>query len=162
MGADLAVSDLSAFLTEQNITPGSAAFIFTKGGEVIAMSVQSATAQAVSAGNPATAPPPKVGDVEDPVVRGLITAYERNKRIGAMIYDVSGRAYIGRIAEIPPRYGRDQLLAIMAPIDEIQQPIIEIRNRTLLYSTAFLFFALPLYTVLIVAWIDRRLQRSAP
>jgi hypothetical protein len=162
MGADLAVSDLSTFLTEQNITPGSAAFIFTKGGEVIAMSVQSPTAQAVSAGSPATAPPPKVEDVEDPVVRGLITAYERNKRIGAMIYDVGGRAYIGRIAEIPPRYGRDQLLAIMAPIDEIQQPIIEIRNRTLLYSTAFLFFALPLYTVLIVAWIDRRLQRSAP
>jgi adenylate cyclase len=161
MGADLAALDLSTFLAEQNITPGSAAFIFTKSGHVIAMSDPAPIAKAVSASREATAAPPKVGEVQDPVIRGLIAAYERNKRTGAMVYDVDGRRYIGRIAEIPPRYGQDQMLAIMAPIDEIHQPIIEIRNRTLLYSIAFLVFALPLYATLIVAWIDRRLQPPA-
>ena len=46
----------------------------------------------------------------------------------------------------------------MVPIDELQKPITEIRNRTLLYSIAFLVFALPLFVTLVVAWIDRRLQ----
>ncbi len=52
--------------------------------------------------------------------------------------------------EIPPRYGRDQLLAIAVPVDEIDQPIAEIRNDTLLYSIAFLVFALPLFVTLVV------------
>jgi hypothetical protein len=45
-------------------------------------------------------------------------------------------------------------LAIAVPIDEIQRPIIELRNRTLFYSIAFAVFVLPLYVTLIVAWID--------
>jgi hypothetical protein len=76
---------------------------------------------------------------------------------------VADRSYIGRVIEIPARYGRDQLLGIAVPIDEIEQPAIALRNQTLFYSTAFLVFALPLYVTLIVYWIDRRLgHRPAP
>ena len=63
------------------------------------------------------------------------------------------RTYIGRIVEIAARYGRDQLLAIAVPIDQIQRPIIELRNQTLFYSIAILVFVLPLYVTLIVAWL---------
>lgn len=77
---------------------------------------------------------------------------------GTRFYDVGGRSWVGHVLDIPPRYGRNQLLAIMVPIDEIERPITEIRNQTLLYSVAFLVFALPLYVTLVVAWIDRRLQ----
>jgi len=95
------------------------------------------------------------------VISGLVAAYEDKKMVGSRVYNVAGRTYIGRVAEIPSRYGRDQLLAIMVPIDEIEQPIIDIRNQTLLYSIAFLVFALPLYVTLTVAWIDRRLRGGA-
>jgi hypothetical protein len=71
-----------------------------------------------------------------------------------------GAPYIGRTVEIPARYGRAQFLTIVVPVDEIVQPIMDIRNETLLYSIAFLVFALPLYVTLIVAWIDRRLLAS--
>jgi len=54
------------------------------------------------------------------------------------------------------------LLAIAVPVDEIVEPIIRIRNDTLLYSIAFLVFALPLFVTLVVAWIDRRLAARAP
>ena len=53
-------------------------------------------------------------------------------------------------------------MAIAVPIDEIERPIIELRNRTLFYSIAVLVFVLPLYVTLIVAWIDRRLGRGRP
>jgi adenylate cyclase len=162
MGADLAAVDLVRFLREQRITWGSTAFIFTKTGEIIAMPDQSRIAKAVGADGKTMAAPPKIADLNDPVIEGLVAAYQNGKMAGTRVYEVAGRTYIGRVVAIPPRYGRDQLLAIAVPVDEIEKPIIDIRNDTLLYSIAFLVFALPLYVTLVVAWIDRRLAARAP
>jgi adenylate cyclase len=162
IGADLAASGLADFLREQRITPSSVAFIFNKQDEIIAMPNLGQIVKATPANGETTSVPPKVYELHDPVIGGLVAAYEDHHMVGARTYDVAGRTYIGQVAEIPPRYGRDQLLAIMVPIDEIEQPILDIRNETLLYSIAFLVFALPLYVTLIVAWIDRRLRTSVP
>jgi len=162
IGADLAASGLADFLREQRITPNSVAFIFNKQDEIIAMPNLGQIVKPTPGNGEATSVPPKVSELHDPVIGGLVAAYADHQMIGARTYDVAGRTYIGQVAEVPPRYGRDQLLAIMVPIDEIEQPILDIRNETLLYSIAFLVFALPLYVTLIVAWIDRRLRSSTP
>jgi len=65
------------------------------------------------------------------------------------MHDMAGRTYVGDVVDIPPRYGRDQLLAIIVPIDEIEKPVIEIRNQTLIYSIVSLVFAMPLYVTLV-------------
>ena len=85
----------------------------------------------------------------------MFAAYQASGVSGTLVYAVADRTYIGRIVEIAVRYGRDQLLAIAVPIDELARPIIELRNRTLFYSIAVLVFVLPLYVTLIV-----RLDRS--
>jgi adenylate cyclase len=157
MGADLAAVDLANFLREQRITPSSIAFIFTKTGEVVALPDQARIAKAVRADSKDMVKPPKIADLHDPVIEGLVAAYQNGRMAGTRVYDVGGRTYIGRVVAIPQRYGRGQLLAITVPVDEIEKPIIDIRNDTLLYSIAFLVFALPLYVTLVVAWIDRRL-----
>jgi len=154
IGADLAAADLARFLRDQHST----AFIFTKTGEVIALPDAERIAKAVRADGQILVGPPKIGYLNDPVIAGLVAAYENGRMSGTRFYNVAGRAYVGRVLDIPPRYGRDQLLAIMVPLDEIEQPIIEIRNQSLLYSIAFLVFALPLYVTLVVAWLDRRLE----
>jgi adenylate cyclase len=158
MGADLAAIDLSHFLRDQRLTPDSTAFIFTKAGELIALPDANRMAKAVHSDGQMLVSPPKIGFLNDPVIAGLVAAYENGRMSGTRFYDVAGRTYVGRVLDIPPRYGRDQLLAIMVPLDEIERPILEIRNQTLLYSVAFLIFALPLYVTLVVAWIDRRLR----
>jgi hypothetical protein len=158
IGADLAASDLARFLRDQHITPNSTAFIFTKTGEVIALPDAERIANAIRSDGQMLVGPPKIGYLNDPVIAGLVAAYEDGRMSGTRFYDVAGRTYVGRVLDIPPRYGRDQLLAIMVPLDEIEKPIIEIRNQSLLYSIAFLVFALPLYATLVVAWIDRRLE----
>jgi adenylate cyclase len=158
MGADLAAIDLAHYLRDQRITATSTAFIFTKTGEVIALPDASRITKAIHADGQMLVMPPKIGYLNDPIITGLVAAYEDGRMVGTRIYDVDGRTYVGRVAEIPPRYGRDQLLASMVPIDEIEKPIAEIRNQTLFYSIGFLVFALPLYVTLVVAWIDRRLQ----
>jgi hypothetical protein len=145
-------------LRDQHITPTSTAFIFTKTGEVIALPDAARFAKALHSDGQMLVKPPKIGDVNDPVIAGLIAAYENGPMSGTRFYDVAGRTWVGRVLDIPPRYGRDQLLAIMVPLDEIEKPITEIRNQTLLYSIAFLVFALPLYVTLVVALIDRRLE----
>ena len=161
MGADLAAVDLASFLGKQRITPGSTAFIFTKAGEVVALPDQSRIAKAVRTNGEIKAMLPKIADMNDPVISGLVAAYQNQQMAGTRVYDVAGRTFIGRVTDIPLRYGRDQLLAIAVPVDEIEQPIINIRNDTLLYSVAFLIFALPLFVTLVVFWIDRRLERRA-
>ena len=159
IGADLATADLVSFLREQKITPGTDVFIFTRSGELVASSNKNDAPPPVKADDAGKTVLPKIADMHDPVIGGFVAAYQNEKMAGSRVYEAAGRTYIARVADIPPRYGRDQLLATLVPIDEIEQPIIDVRNQTLLYSIAFLILALPLYATLIVAWIDRRLQR---
>jgi adenylate cyclase len=162
IGADLAAVDLADFLGQQRITPGTLAFIFTKAGEVVALPEQARVAKAIHANGEIKVALPKIADLHDPTINGLVSAYQNQQMVGTRVYDVAGRTYIGRIVEIPPRYGRDQLLAIAVPVDEITRPITEIRNDTLLYSLLFLVFAVPLFVTLVMAWLDRKLERRAP
>jgi adenylate cyclase len=164
LGADLAAVDLADFLRGQKITESSTAFIFSEKGAVVAapnLSVQnlSLLTAKLSHIERTMTMLPKIAELNDPVIAGLIAAYRNGEMAGTRIYNVAGRPFIGRVAAIPSRYGRDQLLAIMVPIDEIEAPITGIRNETLLYSIAVLVFALPLYVTLVVVWIDRRLGR---
>jgi adenylate cyclase len=162
MGADLAAVDLADFLGSQKITPDSKAFIFTNGGEVVAVPGYAPAIAGPLNVEATTAKLPSIADLRDPVIKGLVAAYRNGHMAGTRIYEVAGRPYIARIVPIPARYGRDQLLAIAVPVDEIEAPIESIRNDTLLYSTAFLVFALPLFVTLVIAWLDRRLGRPTP
>ena len=161
-GADLAASDLSDFLSKQRVTPTSISFIFTRSGEIVAFPDNARVAALVPSNGEMMVPLPKLTELNEPAAAGLFAAYQASGVSGTLVYTVAHRTYIGRIIEISARYGRDQLLAIAVPIDEIEQPIIELRNRTLFYSIAVLVFVLPLYVTLIVAWIDRRPGRSHP
>ena len=158
-GADLAASDLSHFLSEQRITATSLSFIFTRSGEIVAFPDEAKVAAILPRDGETTVALPKLSQLNEPVAAGLFSAYREIGASGTFIFDVAGRDYIGRVVEVPPRYGRDQLMAIAVPIDEIQKPIVELRNQTLFYSIGFLVFALPLYVTLITFWIDRKLGR---
>jgi hypothetical protein len=161
--ADLAAMDLSDFLNKQRITPGSLSFIFTRSGEIVAYPDPTRMAPIKPHEGETVVALPKLSELKDPVAGGLFSAYRESSTPGNFMYAVAGRSYIGRVVEIPARYGRDQLLGIAVPLDEIEHPVIEVRNQTLFYSIAFLAFTLPLYVTLIIYWIDRRLaRRPAP
>jgi hypothetical protein len=159
--ADLAAKDLSDFLNKQRITPGSLSFIFTRSGEIVAYPDQARMAAPVPHEGEIMVALPQLSALKDPVADRLFAAYRESSTPGNFMYAVAGRNYIGRVVEIPARYGRDQLLGIAVPIDEIEEPTIALRNQTLFYSIAFLALTLPLYVTLIIFWIDRRLGRQA-
>lgn len=161
MGADLAAIDLAQFLREQEITKSSTVFIFTKTGEIV-IAPSLPTFNIPASDTQITTMLPKVADTRDPVINGLVDAYENHLKPGSRIYHAAGRTYIGHVSEISPRYGPNELLAIMVPLDEVLSPAIELRNETLFYSLAFLVFALPVYMTVVVGLIDRRLARRSP
>ena len=159
-GADLTETDLSDFLSKQRITPESIAFMFTRSGGIVAYPDQARLTELLRRSGQSTVALPQLSELKDPAAAGLFAAYRKSAAPGNFVYDVAGRNYIGRVVEIPARYGHDQLLGIAVPLDEIEKPAIALRNQTLFYSIAFLAFTLPLYVTLIVFWIDRRLGRS--
>jgi len=162
-GADLAATDLSDFLSKQRITAGSLSFIFTRSGQIVAYPDQTRIAEILPRDGQTMVALPQLSELKDPVAAGLLTAYRASSTSEIFVYDAASRSYIGRVVEIPARYGRDQLLGIAVPLDEIQAPVIAVRNQTLFYSVAFLVLVLPLYATLIVALIDRRLgRRTSP
>jgi adenylate cyclase len=159
-GADLTETDLSDFLSGQRITPGSLSFIFTRSGGIVAYPDHALLTALLRQSGRTVPALPQVSELQDPAAAGLFAEYRESGATGNFFYDVAGRSYIGRVVEIPARYGHDQLLGIAVPIDEIEEPVIAVRNQTLFYSIAFLTFALPLYVTLVVFWVDRRLGRS--
>jgi adenylate cyclase len=133
VGADLTATDLSDFLSEQRITPGSLSFIFTRSGEIVAYPDKARMAENLPQSGQTMVALPQLSKFKDAVAAGLFAAYRESSTPGNFAYRVAGRRYIGRVVEIPARYGRDQLLGIAVPLDEIEQPVIELRNQTLLY-----------------------------
>jgi adenylate cyclase len=159
IGADLAARQIAQFLRDQRITPSSTAFIFTTSGEVVAVPDETEMAAITKSVQPNTMISlPKIADMGNPLLSQVFanpnTAHDE-------IYDVGGRSYVGRVIEIPPRYGANQLLAVMVPLDEIGKPVIEARNEALFRSIVILLLVLPLYATLIIGWIDHRLGRRA-
>jgi hypothetical protein len=121
IAADLSATDLDRFLREQRITPASAAYLFTKRGEVIASSGLVPISREKPQVGQTSVALPRVGDLDDPVLTRLATSYKDGRMSGSSVFDVDDRAYIGRVIEMPPQFGRDQLLAIIVPIDEIEK-----------------------------------------
>ena len=60
---------------------------------------------------------PRVGDLGDSVITHLAASDGDGRMSGSRVFDVGDRAYIGRVIEIPPHFGRDQLHAMTLPID---------------------------------------------
>src|SRR5207248_874438 len=95
-GGDLAATDLARFLRDQQITAASTAFIFTKTGEVIALPDATRIAKAVPPNGELLVSPPKIGYLKDPVIAGLVAAYQDGRMSGTRIYDVADRTWVGR------------------------------------------------------------------
>jgi adenylate cyclase len=159
IGADLAARQIAQFLREQRITPSSTAFMFTPLGEVVAMPDETEMAAITKSVQPNTMVSlPKIDDMNNPLLSEVYANYTTAR---TKLYDVEGRSYVGRVVPIPPRYGERQLLAVMVPVDEIEQPVIAARNGALFRAIVILVLVLPLYVTLIIVWIDRRLGRRA-
>lgn len=157
-GADIASSEIAQFLREQQITPSSSAFIFTTSGEAVAAPDETEMATITKSVQPnAMIALPKIADLGNPLLSQVFASYKTDQ---TEMYDVGGRSYVGRVIQIPPRYGEGQLLAVMVPLDEIEEPVIAARNEALFRSIVVLLLVLPLYATLIIGWIDRRLGRA--
>jgi hypothetical protein len=94
--ADLAALDLSGFLEEQRITPGSLSFIFTRSGEIVAYPDQARMAAILLQSGQTMVPPPQLSAPRDPVGAGLFAAYRESSTPGDFDYRVAMSAGLSR------------------------------------------------------------------
>ena len=160
-GADLALREVAHFLADKKITDSSKAFIFNAKGEIVAYPDENKIDRAIKDPETATLVPTTIASLNDPVIAAL---FEGAKRLGneRMIpLEVKGHSYISEVLPIVSQFGGGDFLGIVVPVDEITAPIDKIRMEALIYSVAALALILPLYGILVFAWIDRRLGRTS-
>jgi hypothetical protein len=81
LGADLAASDLSDFLSKQRVTPTSVSFIFTRSDEIVAFPHKARVAALVPRTGEMMVPLPKLTALNEPAAAGLFAAYQAERRL---------------------------------------------------------------------------------
>ncbi|HUK11366.1 MAG TPA: cache domain-containing protein [Stellaceae bacterium] len=160
-GADLAIREVANFLSQKKITDTSKAFIFNSQGEIVAYPDESKINRTVKDPQTSALVPTTVADLKDPVVAAV---FEGSKKLGyerTIPLEVNGHSYIAEVVPIAQQFGGTDFLGIVVPVDEITAPIEVIRLEALIYSVVALALVLPLYGILVFAWLDRRLGRNS-
>ena len=91
LGADLAASDLSRFLSKQRVTPTSVSFIFTRSGEIVAFPDKARVAALVPRNGEMMVPLPKLTELNEPAAAGLFAAYQVSGVSGTLVYTAADR-----------------------------------------------------------------------
>ena len=150
LGADLAASDLSHFLSKQRVTPTSVSFIFTRSREIVAFPDKARVAALAPRNGKMMVPLPKLTHSTKPAAAGLfaLTPGERrlrNPRLRRRQPDLYRTDH-----QLRPGTGTTVVGDRRADRRD-RTADHRIAHQTLFYSIAVLVFVLPLYVTLIVA-----------
>jgi HD-GYP domain-containing protein (c-di-GMP phosphodiesterase class II)/HAMP domain-containing protein len=155
VGADLAMSDLSAGLAEQQVTSSSRLAMLEPDGGVIALSdpwrQPSPSAQAEGD----RIEMPHLSDLEDPVYAALADRITGGELTSRFDLSVDGRVWLVSLSTLPVRASESILLANIVPRDELLAGVSRVRDQSVVMSLILLAVAL----VVVVA-VSRHLSRS--
>jgi len=160
-GADLAVQDVSRFLSENKVTDSSIAFLFNDRGEVIAYPDDSKINRTVTNQAESTVAPTTIASLGRPELTALYEAVHSGRQQSMLSLKAGGREYLVEAIPVLRQFGETSYLGMVAPVDEITAPIDRIRSQAMFYSIAILLLILPLYVTLVFVWIERRLGRQS-
>jgi len=155
VGADLSLSDLSAGLARQRITPSARIAMLEPDGGVIALS-NPQLPQSIAAGPGGdTVEMPHLSDLDDPVYRELAERISAGARSTRLELNVEGRIWLASLSALPVRSSESLLLANVVPRDELLADVARVRDQSVLISIGLLVVAL-----LLVIGVSRNVSRS--
>jgi HD-GYP domain-containing protein (c-di-GMP phosphodiesterase class II)/HAMP domain-containing protein len=140
VGADVTLDTLCAGMAAERVTPSTAILLLNASGRMFGH----------SGGRVSTCAEP-----DDPVSGRVQQRFSGGTKEGRLDFDVDGRDWLGSIARLPLRSGKQAYLAVMVPRDELLFRINELRNTSLLLSLAVLLVA-----IAVAWWMARRIARS--
>jgi len=155
VGADLALSDLAAGLSRQQLTDSSKIAVFDPSGRVIALSTPEMKIPARSARSDENVTMPRLSELDDPVYVSLAGSFNGREILDSFDLEVDGRHWLASVKAVPTRRGSDVFLAILIPRDELLAAVQRVRNQGLLISLALLVAA-----VGVVLWVSGNLSSA--
>jgi len=155
VGADLAVSDLSAGLAAQRVTPSSRLAMLEPDGGIIALSDPwRQPASAAQAGSDRIEMP-HLSDLEDPLYAALAERVTGGELTSRFDLAVDGRTWLVSLSTLPVRAGDSIVLANIVPRDELLAGVSRIRDQSVVMSVILLVIAL-----IVVVAVSRHLSKS--
>lgn len=155
VGVDLALSDLSAGLAGQSVTPSSRLVLLNSSGEVFASSDPGFAAGLAEDKKTHKVELPRLSELSDPVYLHLSKTFEDSPTTGAHEIEVGGRTWLASISALPVRAGGSISLVTLLPRDELLVDAIRTRNQSLLISLLMLVLTIGLALI-----ISRNISRS--
>ena len=155
VGADLAVSDLSAGLAEQQVTPSSRLAMLEPDGGIIALSDPWRQPSPVAQAGSDRIEMPNLSDLEDPLYAALAARIAGGQLTPRFDLAVDGRTWLVSLSTLPVRDSESALLVNLVPRDELLADVNRVRDQSVVMSVILLAIAL-----IIVVAVSRHLSRS--
>lgn len=156
-GADITLSQFSQFFWDQQVSEQGSAFLFDQAGRLLA-----------HPGEPAVSVIRK-GDEEFlwfmrthqsaqwevRSVASLLKESSGEAFVGAQTIDVQGRLHLTRLARLGTRWGLDQVVAVVAPVEDFTGHVERMQRRTISLSAAALIIA-----IIVALLLSHRVSRA--
>lgn len=155
VGADLAVSDLSAGLAEHQVSPSSRLAMLEPDGGIIALSDPWRQPSPIEVAGADRIEMPHLSDLEDPVYAALARQISGRGLTPRFDLVVDGRVWLVSLSTLPVRSSDSILLASVVPRDELLAGVSRVRDQSVAISLILLAFAL-----FVVVAVSRHLSRS--
>ena len=155
VGADFALSDLSAGLARQRVTDGTKIVVFDPSTRIIALSTPEMRVPVRAPHSEETVTMPRLSELDDPVYRELAVVLDGQVRSEPFQVEAAGRTWLASVTAVPTRRGSDVYLATLIPRNELLAAVDRVRNQSVLISLALLVVA-----VGIVLWVSGNLSSA--
>ncbi len=152
---DLGLSDLSAGLADQSVTPSHRLVLLNRAGLVFASSDPDFAAGLSEDQETGKVGLPLLSELSDPVYLHLSKTFEGTLKTGKYEIEVGGRTWLVSISALPVRAGGSISLVTLLPRDELLVDAIRTRNQSLLISLLLLVL-----TVALALLISRHISQS--
>ena len=155
-GVDISLATLSKFLAEQQFTPSSTILFFDSDGMVtgfpdMARMIKQVPNPDTGINNPTLV---TIEDLDQPNLTALFQFFKHGKRTDIITFSVDGQSHIGAITRIPITQGAEDLLGIIAPLDEFLGPIHHMSRNNVLSSILIMLLMMP-----VIWWVSRRISQ---
>lgn len=148
VGLDMELSDLSALLTRQKVSPSAEIVLFSAQGKVLAYRGDPGHPAATRAGKP------ELPDLDTMGSAPLAVFSRHALKPGETHFQVDGRDWFSSSSALATGHGPPLYLAVLAPMDELLVAATRQRNLSLLLTGLLALLLLP-----VSWWISRRVSR---
>lgn len=158
-GVDLTLSSLSTFLAEQEKDSQAQLLVFSSSGRLNAYPDPTQVVKTFHTPQGIKLEPASISDLNDPVISWLgdKVGEDKPQETASYFYEVNNKEMVAQVTPVPAPYGNGEYIAAIMSVDSLVEPLLKIRQTSLIFTLIALGIAAPL--IIFFSWrISRPLK----